>query len=322
MKVKLNVKKTASHEQPFADFIVLLHPKTMKKLNIKTENYIKITKSFPFKKKEKTIEVRAAVWPSDSEYIVKYEEEEEKEDKEDEIIGEEDIGIDQTYREALGLKIDEKITITTTLDKVGFWEKVLNKWNFQKSVVRAQSNADYMERKTPYACICEEVVKSIGANYGDENEVEAKGETIKVKCQPLSKLMQDFHDMVMLSPDNDEMKKYKERLTEKYFADPNDYCFGSSFFDRKGDMIHPIFVDGVTNRRLKIGKLDILKIRRSFSWEMQKKLQSLGTISLLGLSVTVPFLAHNPSNPWIWGWMIGLGVWGGLSVLVAPRFKN
>lgn len=294
----------------------------MKKLQLNPNDYVKLEHiivytgkddNTPPKNEPRTITINARLVSSKNDLVDNHQEE----------LKEDEICIDQTYREALGLKIDDKICIKGPSKKFGFGESILSKMNFQKSVVRVQANASYMERQIPIACLCEEMITSIGAVYGDRIIIESHKTNIIAKCAPLTPLMQKFHDYVSQPTLNDKERKDLGNETKGYFDDPKEWGLQSKMLLDHGDIIHPIFMDEIGRKLLGgITRLHPVKIRRSFSWEFRKKLNSFGAISLVALSVTLFFLVEHPDNPFLWFWTVLLGAWGAWSVLTSSTYKT
>jgi hypothetical protein len=68
--------------------------------------------------------------------------------------------------------------------------KNFNLLKFQKAVVRVGENDVCPEYKTPVACLCAEVMGSIGANYGEKIKVEDSDmKPIVAECAKLAKTM-------------------------------------------------------------------------------------------------------------------------------------
>ena len=137
-------------------------------------------------------------------------------------INENEISLDQTYRSALGVVAGDYVDVIFPEKSMGYDEKILSMMNFQKSVVRVQGNATYMERRASIVCMCEEILNSIGAVYGDEIVIESHNKKIKARCTPLSPMMQKFHDYVS-SPSHDKVKHAElGKEIAGYFQIPSD----------------------------------------------------------------------------------------------------
>ncbi len=314
--VKVKIRSSNVKNHPYADFIGLLTPKLLKDMNIHPPHYVRINKVISHQNKQKNLEINVLVVSSESEIsnlssLCK------------DPLRDDEIGLDQTYRESLDVQIGEEIEIINTDQKFSLKERFLNKLNFQKAVVRIQANAVHMERQIPIACLCQEMIDSIGAKYGDKIILESTSGKYTVKCIPLAPRMQEFHDYV-LSPPNDlvERKALKDKLTKKYFTDPADWGLNSIILEESGELVHPIFIDGMTMDALNVTRLHPLKINRSFQWELLKKLNSFGVISLLGLSVVAPFLVEHPDWISLWVWAIFLGCWGTWSIITSSKYKT
>lgn len=248
-------------------------------------------------------------------------------------VEDEEICIDQTYREALAAEPDQAIQVTHLKTSIGIAEHILHRMNFQKSVVRVQRNAVYMERRVPVVCLCEEMVESIGAAYGDRIIVESaagpKVKKIAARCAPLTSLMQKFHDYVS-SPTGDACVQARlKRETGDYFTYPSDWEISSDVLKNRGDSIHPIFMDQLARKDLgdvePIPDLYPVKIRRSLKWEFLKKLNRLGSIGLLAVPIVAIGLTAEPKD-WTdylrWILFIGFAAWAIWSLLASSTYKT
>jgi hypothetical protein len=134
-----------------------MHPSDMKELNIKDNDYVKIENVIHKKDKneeEKKIEILALVINSENKYS--------KMTSSDlDVLSPREVGIDQTYPEALALTIGHKVILSQTNIRQHLKEKFLSFLNYQKAIVRIQANAPYMEHKTPVVCLCAEMISSI-----------------------------------------------------------------------------------------------------------------------------------------------------------------
>ncbi len=230
-----------------------------------------------------------------------------------------EIGVDQTLREALALKIGDKVILSTTDKKHGLMEKFLALLDYQKAVVRIQANAAYMEHKIPVVCLCEEVIATMGAAYGDTIEVESNNNKIVSKTAKLTTSMQEFHDFVL---DRSNSEIVNARLTAGYFLDPSSFGIKSERLNQ-GEMTHPIFMDATAMYLLGFmdARLHPVKVRKSLWWQIQKKLNSFGNVSLIAFSVTLGLFVQNPSVILL-VWSVVLGTWGSWSVLTSSSYKT
>ena len=293
------VRRTFVKRQPFADFIVIMHPEDMKELGIKDNDYIKIGNVISKGEEKKEIKITTLVINSEHKLSKMT-----SLDKAS-CLKEGEIGIDQTYREALALKKEDKITISKTNKRYGLKERFLSFLNYQKAIVRIQANAPYMENELPVVCLCEEMMTTIGASYGDRIKIESVNNSkIKTKAAKLTTSMQDFHDFVL---DNSNEEKVKPRLTANYFLNPSDFDIHSENL-QIGDLIHPIFMDAIAMHLLDVDRLHPIKIRRSLWWDVQKKLNSFGSVALIAFSITFSLYMSDPSSPLallIWSIILG-----------------
>lgn len=298
-----------------ADFVVVMHPNDMEK-KFQKNNYVELSNIIEAKGEKRILKILAPVISSNDKLIDKY--------PKNGPLTEKQIGVDQTYREAIGIKEQNQITINYKNNKkINFTEILLGKMNFQKSIVRIQPNGTYMERRTPVVCLCEEMITSINAVYGDRIVVESDTKKIIVICAPLSPLMEKFHDYVSNPPADEKKKEELKEETKGYFDDPTEWGLTSQALQDRGDLIHPIFIDELGRKLLGVkDRLYPVKIRRSFRWEFLKKLNSFGSISLLALSVTLGLAVMEPTELFYWFWSAILGVWGSWSVLYSSTYKT
>jgi len=301
-----------------ADFVVVMHPNNMKE-KFQKNHYVELSKTIEAKGKKRTLKILAPVISSNDKLIDKY-------PKNGKPLTENQIGVDQTYREAIGIKEHDQITINCKNNKkIDFTEILLGKMGFQKSIVRIQPNATYMERHIPVVCLCEEMITSINAVYGDQIVIESDKKKIPATCAPLAPLMEKFHDYVSNPPADKEKKEGLQKETKGYFVDPTEWGLTSQVLQDRGDLIHPIFIDELGRKLLGVRVDDSLypvKIRRSFRWEFLKKLNSFGSISLIALSITLGLAVMEPEKLFYWFWSAILGAWGAWSVLTSSTYKT
>ena len=243
-------------------------------------------------------------------------------------LGKGEIAIDQTYREALGLEKGETVDIKKTDDRFGVKESVLRRLNYQRAVVRVQQNAPFMENKTPVVCVCEEMVESIGAKYGDNIRIEAKGNKITAKCAKLSSYMTEFHDSVVgRKLSQDEMVKLNAKYEGTWIKNSfNLLTKWGRVSESHGELIHPIFMDQISRKSLDVKPLEPVKIRKSLSWETQKKINSFGGFGMLALAILVPEIVYLHSlGVGIEGFVIAIAITVGFiiwSVLTSSKFNT
>jgi hypothetical protein len=305
------IRPTFVKKQPSTDYIAILHPSDMKKIKVGDNAYINLKKIVSNGKETKELQVLAQVISSEHK-LSKMTSSDAKALKPGEV------GVDQTLRESLGLVVGEKVILSKTNRKYGITDKLLTRLDYQKAIVRVQANAPYMEHKIPVVCLCEEIVSSIGANYGDRIVVESNNNKIIAKCAKPISSMKEFHDFVL---DLSNVSKVKAKLTEGYFLDPSDFGIKSERL-KQGEMTHPIFMDAIAMHLLGVERLYPVKIRKFLWWEVQKKLNSFGSVSLIAFSVTLSFLVQDPSSIILWIWSITLGAWGGWSVLTSSTYRT
>jgi hypothetical protein len=218
----------------------------------------------------------------------------------------------------LGLSVDKKVILSRTSKKYGLMDRLLTQLDYQKAVARVQANAPYMENRIPVVCLCEEIITSIGANYGDRIEVESNNNKIIAKCAKLTSSMQQFHDFVL---DGSNADIIKPKLTDQYFTDPSEFGIKSERFKSEGELTHPIFMDAIAMQLLGIDRLYPVKVRKHLWWQIQKKLNSFGSVSLVAFSVTLGLFVQHPSDVLLL-WSVILGVWGSWSVLTSSTYKT
>jgi antitoxin component of MazEF toxin-antitoxin module len=273
------VKRTIVHEQPLADSIVILHPHNMKRLKINTYDYINLKNtvysSHDVNNRSKELEISARAIGNEH-YLSRILTEDGDEYPNDEsVLGKREIAVDQICREALALKVGCEVTLSKTDRKYGIGEKLLTRLDYQKAVVRVQGNESYFERKTPVVCLCEEIMKAIDVDYGDNIEVEHMDKRIIVKCAKLTENMKNFHDHVLspsLKPKGQETEKQ-----QSYLLYPEDFGIESEFSG--AEMIHPVFMDRIARDLLGVKALDPVKIRKYFKWQVLKTVNKLGSVS-------------------------------------------
>jgi len=140
-----------------------------------------------------------------------------------------------------------------------------------------------MEEEIPVVCLCEEMLSSIGAQYGDKILVEAKYKTVKVRCVRLNQLMKEFHDFVLNPPDDaDDLENMSCKFDNKrWLKSPFNLATNNRSDKTTPDLIHPIFMDSISRDLLNVKSNDPIKVQRSFRWEMMKKLNSVVGASAL-----------------------------------------
>jgi hypothetical protein len=321
--MEFTVKRSSVVKQPSTDYIVILHPYDMEKLKVETNDYVNLQNTVYGLGGEKKLEISAQVFGVEnyplSLMTAAYDNEPVTVEN---LLFEGEAGVDQTYREALGLRLGQKVTISKAERKHRPMERLVTRLDYQKAIVRVQGNAAYFERKTPVVCLCDEVMTSIGVNYGDKIEVEYKDNRTVVKCAKLIPGMQLFHDLV-LNPQSAQRNK----LPERYLKYPEDFGIVSDDLEW-GGITHPIFMDGIAMHSLGVGPLDPVKIRKSFKWQILKALNRFGSVSVIAFSVLLGLLLEHIQQLSIpvaigYGAVIGalLG-WGAWSILTSSGYKT
>jgi formylmethanofuran dehydrogenase subunit D len=236
------------------------------------------------------------------------------------------VGIDETYRNALGLRKGERVRIVKTKKRYGFKQKLLTSLNYQKAVVRVQQNVPYMEQRIPVVCLCDEIVNSIGARYGDQIIVETKDRSLSVRCARSTEQMEEFHDLVISPPlEIPQRNNDAEKFERIYFRIPwNLLTKWGRLAEPHGDLIHPIFMDSIARKKLNVKELEPVKIRRSFIWETKKKLNSFGALALFAVSIMIPQIINSPIENVIYLLLlalplVGLVIW---SVFTASEYRE
>jgi hypothetical protein len=129
--------------------------------------------------------------------------------------------------------------------------------------------------------------------------------------------MQEFHDFVLDRSNSDIVNA---RSTAGYFLDPSSFGIKSQRL-KQGEMTRPIFMDATAMFLLGADRLHPVKVRKSLWWQIQKKLNSFGNVSLIAFSVTLSFFVQNPSVILL-VWSVVLGAWGSWSVLTSSTYKT
>ena len=271
----LKVIKSDVLKQPVADFIVIMHNNDMVDLNLKeydsvilenaSDNINQTIDATIIKHNNNNIprEIRNKIKPGI-------------------------ISMDQTCRNTILLNNNDQVNITKPhkKDRLGRFKK---KHAAQKAVVRVQPNSTYMERKIPVMCICDEMLISINAAMGDQIKVEFNNKTthreITVRTAPLTSNMQKFHDNII----SKKSKKVNKTSTGVYFGIQTTITCNN-------DPIHPVFLDRASRKQLNIEKFQSVKIRRSKKWNVLKKLNEMGLLNFLALSLTMVAYIGNPDN--------------------------
>ena len=215
------------------------------------------------------------------------------------------VALDKTLRAALGLKTGEDVHIIKAHRSVNAMEAALMTLNYQKVVARVQQNAPFMESRTPVACVCDEIADSIGARYGDEIVVETEGKKIRVRCARLTPFMREYHDSVIgSSMSRAEMDEINKKYENTWVENPFNFLTRSGIVSRTYDeLIHPIFMDQTSRKAIGVKPLEPVKVRRSFWWELRKKLNSFSSIGMLAVSILIPhfIVMHTQGDlpPWL-----------------------
>ena len=239
-----------------------------------------------------------------------------------------EIGIDQTYREAIGLEVGESVDVKKTDAKYGFKEKFLTNLNYQKAVVRVQQNAPYMENKIPVVCICEEIMNSIGAQYGDMILVQAKNKEISVKCAKPTPFMTGFHDAIVgTTLSKGEIDAVNKNYENTYLKNPfNLITKWGRVTEKRGEMTHPMCMDYISRSLLEVKPLQPVKIRKSLSWQIQKKFNTFGGLGILAIAILVPEIivitSDHPELNFLWLIMMPLIAYVIWSVFTSSKYQT
>lgn len=323
------VKPTHVKKHPSTDPIVILHPFNMDELNINSYDYVSLRNTVHYKDKSdedksKTLEMSVQAISCRDKYSKMSWENEDYYPNDKDKLGKHEIAVDQTCREALVLKVKVpcEVTLFTTHRKYSIGKKLLTRLDYQKAVVRVQKNDAYYERKTPVVCLCEEIMKSIGAEYGEKLEVEHKNKIIIAKSAKLTVTMKDFHDQVLHpSPVNPGTKRNLYPPYHEHFQYPEDYGIKSEF--SQAEMIHPIFMDTIARESIDVVELDPVKIRRNFKWQVLKTVNRLGSVSApLAITVLAGFAGVDPLSRafYVLG-MTPLVLWLIWSVITSSNYR-
>ena len=255
---KFIVEKTTVTEHPSTDYLVILRPDDMKELLISSGDYIRLTstKAVPYG----AVEIMAQVVSSDEEFS-----------KGTGLERQGQVGIDQTLREALGLKLGDVICLPKQefeflqrllshliLKLTSCRDWFLSRWGYQKVILIVEENPAYLERKTPVACLCEDTMSSIDVIYGDKIKVEYKRTTEVFKCAKLENMV----------PENTRSP-----------------VSGAEIHTRR-----PIFMDEIGRLSLDVKPGYPVKARRSLTWQFWKGANRFGSpTSLIAASVILTF---------------------------------
>ena len=271
----VKVVKSEVLTQPVADFIIIIHNNDMADLNLKEYDSVILENTSDNIKQT----IDATIIKHDNDKIDK------------QTMGKIQpgiIGMDQTCRNTILLDDNDKVIITKS-PKKDWLGRVKKKYSAQKAVVRVQPNSTYMERKIPVMCICDEMLISINAAMGDQIKVEFSNKDehreITVRTAPLTPNMQKFHDSIITK----NYKKTAKVTTGTYFGIPTTISCNP-------DRIHPVFLDKMGRKQLNIEKFQAVKIRRSKKWNVLKKLNEMGLLNFLALSLTMVAYIGNPNN--------------------------
>ena len=207
-------------------------------------------------------------------------------------------------------------------------------WTIKKSVVRVHENREFMEHKTPVACLSDDVITSVGVNYGDNIEVEYLSDENKaaVKCAKMNQSMEDrltkrpaiFRMIKAQTGAKEERREMScdcEDESLETCAAIEEECGGLSRTtgSKDEDKLPPIFIDELTRTRLGVEILYPVKIRKKFRWEFWKTINRFGAVSLVAFSVTLGLLgtiAGAGDNLWprLFGWFwVDVAVTAGLA---------
>lgn len=318
--MRLMVKETTGREPKISDFVVFMHPNVMKKAKMKDGRFVRIKNTVRKSNNAEKIELvmEAPVLSMKRLTLSHINQAIQNKNPPGNVIPEftdEMIGIDQTYCDALGIKYDEFIEVIPTGRKRTLGDKILSRLNFQKIIVRANMNHTYLERKRPMIGLCLEMVNSIGVSYGDQIVItsgDGRKRTNAI-CLPLTTSMQKFHDDIVHQHDFDRIIAYTT-------ADRDED--GVTNLQGKKDRIHPIFLDAVSRRRLGISTFHPIRIRRSFRWEILKKLNSLSSMNIVALPVMLLILSENPTSLTYWILAFVLGGWLSWSLITSTTYNS
>lgn len=310
---EMRVRPSSVERQPFADFVVILNDDTIRRLDARPGGCAILESAIASKAGEsRTLRIEAVIVSEDDENV------------DTESVGKiqcDEICMDQTCREALFVDVGDAVRVSIPHERrrMAAKDRLLNRMNFQKSVLRVHPNSTYMERKIPVVCVCEEMINSVGARYGDRVIIESAGASDRSEatavCAPLTPAMQRFHDRVTA------MSRTAAGVGSA--GDREAAGAGAPVPDGKLDLIHPVFVDAIARRSLGgVPQLYPVKMRRSFVWDLLKKINGFGPVSLIAFSVSTIGLTSSPDSLLYWILTVLFGGWAAWSIMTSSTYGS
>ena len=117
--------------------------------------------------------------------------------------------------------------------------------------------------------------------------------------------MREYHDSVIgSSMSRAEMDEINKKYENTWVENPFNFLTRSGIVSRTYDeLIHPIFMDQTSRKAIGVKPLEPVKVRRSFWWELRKKLNSFSSIGMLAVSILIPhfIVMHTQGDlpPWL-----------------------
>ncbi len=315
--------------RPWSDFIIIMNREDMNNNKINELDYV-LLKHTIGESNKKTLEIAALVISQDNEFVCMKQ------------LEKGNLGVDQTYREALFIHEHEKLEVLKIERKYDSGEKFLGKMNFQKVVLRVQYNSSYMEQQIPIACISDEILKGMGIKYGDRIIIESTFRKIIAKCAKPDPNMETLHQKLMEYPYTATHKRIScgksccdqietpnaERKTLNsirfsHFRFPEEYGVVSGD-ETVHDVIHPIFIDSMAAQQLGVEPFDPVKIRRAFSSELMKRITDVGTACITGLTILFPILftqTDTNQHPFIIAVLLLAGIIA-VTTIFGPKYRT
>ncbi|MHB8547267.1 MAG: hypothetical protein ACYDAJ_10915 [Nitrosotalea sp.] len=280
------VEPTDLEEHDSTDYIVTLKESDRQRLSIRKKDYVVLEKCDKLNSEYEKVSILAYAMPDTKRPT-------DQENKLQNQSGK--IGVDQTLRDALDIEVGDGVKVLSFNRRRSLLEGLIARLDFQKAVVQVAEDPLYKEHKTPIVCLCDEMVSAIGANYGDKIHVEslkAEGKRYKIRkitarCVKLDSSMQCNHDKVV------GLKN-----------------------------VHPIFMDKMMRKYLNVDNRYPVKIRKSWQWQVMRKLNKFGNVSLIAFSVILTALIGQFSSVPLWIALIGFLSWGIWSILTSSKYRS
>jgi formylmethanofuran dehydrogenase subunit D len=317
----LRVSETHVPVHKYTDYAIIVTEKNMKCLHLKEGHYVTLLNPCVGSRDGKPLQILARMMTL------------EKLNNISELkLNSEQIAADQTCRDALFIRPGDMIIISNPHIGPVWNERSLTWLDYQKAVVRVHENREFMEHKTPVACLSEDIMSSIGVNYGDRLEVEymKPAGAITVKCAELTQRMKELHNG---SLEKSKLAKFSIIKLESSSGAKQQSALNWSF-EYNTRKPSPIFIDEITRKKLGVDVLDPVKIRKKFSWQFVKTMVRFGSVSLVAFSVTLGLLGTIATasdskwgqlSGWFWADVVVtciLAGWAALGVVFSSTFRS